>query len=120
MLRRRAIPLAVSIAVACSVTAILWYLRSAGDSLRHPVFIYLLPIAALAMLYGSLPAMLCAFVAAVCAAYFLYDPLYSFQIVNRLEIGDLIFFIVLALIGVKCAEEMIRPQPKAPAAKLRR
>lgn len=116
---KRAVPLAVALAVASLTTAVLWYLRMAGEELRHPVFLYLLPIALLAILYGSLPALLCAFAATVCAAYFLYEPLYSFRVVNRMEIGDFVVFLVLASIGVKCTEELLRPRAKAPAAEPR-
>jgi K+-sensing histidine kinase KdpD len=112
---RRAIPVAISLAVVSLVTAILWYLKLAGFGLRHPVFFYLLPIALLAMFYGSAPALLCASVATACAAYFLYDPLYSFQVANRLEIGDLICFAVLAVIAVKCTVALLRPRAKMPA-----
>jgi K+-sensing histidine kinase KdpD len=112
---RRVIPVAVSLAVVSLVTAILWYLKLAGDGLHHPVFFYLLPIALLAMFYGSAPALLCASAATACAAYFLYEPLYSFHVANRLEVGDLICFAVLALIGVKCTGELLRPPAKAPA-----
>lgn len=112
---KRAIPVAVSLAVVCLVTAALWYLKMAGAGVRHPAFFYLLPIALLAIIYGSLPALLCAFVAIACAAYFLYDPLYSFQVSNPLEIGDLLFFLVLALIGVKCTGELLRPPARIAA-----
>ena len=114
---KRAVPLAVSLAIICLVTAALCYLRLAGAGLRHPVFFYLLPIALVAILYGRLPALLCASMATACAAYFLYDPVFSFHVANRLEIGDLAFFAMLALIGVKCTGELLRPEAKAPAAK---
>ncbi|MGH6671477.1 MAG: DUF4118 domain-containing protein [Xanthobacteraceae bacterium] len=104
----RAIPIAVSFAVICLVTAALWYLNRAGDSLRHPVFFYLLPVALLAILYGRVPGLLSALIAAMCALYFLYDPLYTFYLPNRLEVGEFAFFIVLALFGVKCAHELRR------------
>lgn len=112
-------PVAVSLAVVCLVTAVLWWLKRVGDGLIHPVFFYLLPIALLAILYGRVPALLCACVATACAAYFLYDPLYSLHIANRLEVGDLVFFVVLALIGVKCTGELLRPPAKIPATKWR-
>ncbi len=106
---RRVLPFAVTLAVTAAATAILWYCKSAGVGPHHPVFAYLPPIAVLAFLYGSRPAMLCAVLAAPCAAFFLYEPLYSFQVSNRLEYGDLICFTVLALLGVKCAVELSRP-----------
>jgi K+-sensing histidine kinase KdpD len=114
-----AIPFAVTLAVVSVVTAILWYVKLAGVGPHHPVFSYLLPIALVAMLYGSVPAMLCTVIATVCAAFFLYDPIYSFSVANRLEYGDLICFTVLALIGVKCTVELLRPTAKIPAAKPR-
>lgn len=105
----RTIPIAASLVIVSLVTAVLWYLKLAGDGILHPVFFYLLPIALLAILFGSLPALLCASAATACAAYFLYDPVYSFYVTSRLEIGDLCFFVVLALIGVKCTRELRRP-----------
>jgi K+-sensing histidine kinase KdpD len=100
---------ALSLAVACGVTAVLWYVNAAGGGIHHPVFFYLLPIALLAILYGSLPALLCAGTGTVCAAYFLYNPVYTFQFANRLEVADLIVFLVLAAVGVKCTRELLRP-----------
>jgi K+-sensing histidine kinase KdpD len=115
----RAMPLAVSLVVICLVTAILWYIKRSGMGPLHPVFFYLLPIALLTMLYGRLPALLCASVAMLCSAFFLYDPVYSFTVTNRLEIGDLVCFAVLALIGVQCTGELLRPPTKISAAKSR-
>jgi K+-sensing histidine kinase KdpD len=106
---KRVAPFAVTLGVIAGVTAALWYCKMAGFGPHHPVFAYLLPIALLALLYGSGPATLCAVLAALCAAFFLYDPIYSFQVANRLEYGDLICFTVLALLGVKCTAELSRP-----------
>ncbi len=116
---RRVIPVAVSLAVVCAITAVLWYFKQAGDGLRHPVFFYLLPSALLAVLYGVLPALLCASAATVCAAYFLYDPAFSFQVTNPLEIGDLAFFVLLAVIGVKCTGKLLQPLASRPTPKSR-
>lgn len=107
---KRAVPVAVSFCAVSLVTAALWYLRRAGGGPVHPVFFYLLPIALLAIRYGSMPALLCASAGVLCAAYFLYDPLYSFYVASPLEIGDLICFMLLALIGVKCTAELLRPK----------
>lgn len=118
-----AIPFAVTLAVVALVTAVLWYGKTVGIGPHHPVFAYLLPIALLAILYGSFPAMLCAIAAMMCAAFFLYDPIYSFAVANRLEYGDLICFAMLALLGVKCTVELSRPTaaeaPTAPPVKPR-
>jgi K+-sensing histidine kinase KdpD len=116
---RGAIPFAVTLAVVAAVTAALWYIKLAGVGPHHPVFVFLLPIALIAILYGSMPAMLCAVCAGLCAMFFLYDPIYSFRVANRLEYGDMICFAGLALIGVKCTIELLRPTAKIPAAKAR-
>jgi K+-sensing histidine kinase KdpD len=113
------IPFAVTFAVVTAVTAILFYFKLAGLGPHHPIFFYLLPIALVAILFGSLPATLFAVAATLCGAYFLYDPIYSFQISNRLELGDLVCFTVLALLAVKCTFELLRPAPKIPAVRPR-
>jgi K+-sensing histidine kinase KdpD len=110
------IPFAVTLAVVAVVTGILWYVKMLGLGPLHPVFFYLLPIAFVAILYGSAPATFCAVAAALCSAFFLYDPIYSFEVSNRLEYGDLICFTALALIAVKCTFELLRPVAKLPAA----
>ena len=74
---KRAAPIALVFAVVSAVTAVLWSVRISAVGPQHLVFFYLLPIALVATLYGSLPAMLYGIAAALCAAYFLYDPLYS-------------------------------------------
>jgi K+-sensing histidine kinase KdpD len=105
---------AFPLAVASAVTALLWYVRSGGNGPHHPVFFYLLPIVLVALLCGSLPALLCAVAAIVCAIFFLYDPLYSFSVANPLETGELICFAALALIAVKCMSELLRPATEIP------
>jgi len=112
----RAIPVALSVAAVAIVTAILWYLKVTTASPNDPVFFYLLPIIAIAIFYGSRPALLGVFAAFACADFFLYDPLYSFDISSRVEFGDLTCFSLLAMIGVKCAVELFRPTAKFPAA----
>jgi K+-sensing histidine kinase KdpD len=112
---RGVLPFAVTLVVVATVTAILLYFKLAGVGPHHPVFFYLLPIAMIALLFGSGPATLFAIAAIPCGAFFLYDPIYSFQVSNPLEYGDMICFIVLALMAVKCSVELLRPV-KTPAA----
>jgi K+-sensing histidine kinase KdpD len=115
-----AIPFVVTLVIVAAVTAVLFYCKLAGLGPHHPIFFYLLPIALVALLYGSLPATMFAMVAIMCGAYFLYDPIFSFQVANRLEIGDLICFTVLALMAVKCTFELLRPAAKIPATRAAR
>lgn len=113
------LPFVVTVAIIAAVTAVLFYGKLAGVGPHHPIFFYLLPVTLVALLYGSMAATLFAIAAAICCAYFLYDPIYSFQIANRLEIGDVICFAVLALMAVKCTFELLRPATKIPAARAR-
>jgi K+-sensing histidine kinase KdpD len=106
---RRAAPVALVLAVVSAVTAILWIIRVSAVGPQHLVFFYLLPIALVATLYGSLPAMLYGIAATLCAAFFLYDPLYSFYVTSPLEVGELVCFFGVALIGAKCAADLSPP-----------
>ena len=74
-----------------------------------PGVFYLLPIALVATLYGSLLATLYGIAATFCAAFFLYDPLYSFYVASPLDVGELVCFVGLALIGAKCAADLLQP-----------
>lgn len=113
------LPFVVTLALVAAVTALLFFGKIVGVGPHHPIFFYLLPIAFIALLYGSMPATLFAIVATLCGTYFLYDPIYTFQFDNRLEIGDVICFSVLALMAVKCTFELLRPAAKIPAARAR-
>jgi K+-sensing histidine kinase KdpD len=106
---RRAAPVALVFAVVSAVTAVLWFIRISAVGPQHLVFFYLLPIALVATLCGSLPAMLYGIAATFCAAFFLYDPLYSFYVASPLDVGELVCFVGLALIGAKCAADLLQP-----------
>ncbi len=105
----RGLPVAISLTVIAVVTGILWYLKLTPFNVRDPVFFYVLPIVAVALVFGRVPALFGALAAFLCADYFLYDPLYSLDISTRVEAGDLACFSVLALFGVKCVGELFRP-----------
>lgn len=117
--KQSAISLAVAVMVVTVVTAALWYGKITGFGPRHPIFFYLLPIALVALMRGSRTALLCVGVATVCAAFFLYDPIYSFRIAGRLAFGDLVCFAMLAAIGIKCTGELFRPAAKIAAPRSR-
>ncbi len=106
---KRAAPVALVFAVVSAVTAVLWFIRVSAVGPQHLVFFYLLPIALVATLYGSLAAMLYGIAATLCAAFFLYDPLYSFYVTSPLDVGELVCFIGLALIAAKCTADLLQP-----------
>lgn len=106
---RRAAPIAVMLVIVSAVTMVLWFVRMSAAGPHHLVFFYLLPIALVATLYGNLLAILSGIAAALCAAFFLYDPLYSFYVTSALDVGELIWFVGLAMIGAKCAADLLQP-----------
>jgi K+-sensing histidine kinase KdpD len=56
--------------------------------------------------------MLCAIAATLAAAFFLYDPIFSFYVSDLRDAGELMFFAVTALIGAKCTAEITNPRKK--------
>src|SRR6516225_8575501 len=42
-------------------------------------------------------------------SFFLYDPVYSFYVSNTRALGELFWFLIMALIGVKCVTELRHP-----------
>jgi K+-sensing histidine kinase KdpD len=102
------LPAAVSLSVVCLLTTMLLHLKMVKCGLVHPVFIFLPLVAIIAIAWGSVPALLCVLAASACSAFFLYDPIYSFHVANKLEVGDLVCFSILATFGVKCACELLR------------
>ena len=111
----------MSLAIIAAVTAALFYFKDDDPRTdQHLVFFYLLPTAFVAILYGSVAAMLCAITATVVGAFFLTDPIFSFYMSDPREVGELIFFAGTALIGAKCAADLTHPleKPRDATAKL--
>jgi K+-sensing histidine kinase KdpD len=106
---KRAEPVVAALAAAASATAVLWLVRQTFVDEPHLVFFYLLPMVLMAIVYGIPSAIICVTAASVCAAFFLYDPIYSFYVSNPLDLGELICFGGLALIGAKCTADLLRP-----------
>jgi K+-sensing histidine kinase KdpD len=111
---RRVEPVVVALALASLATALLFVVRQTLGGEQHLVFFYLLPMAFVAAFYGGWVAMICVAMASACAAFFLYDPIYSFYVSNAADAGELICFTGLALIGAKCTSDLLRPVSDLP------
>jgi K+-sensing histidine kinase KdpD len=99
----------VSLAVLIAVTASLWWVRLALPGVEHhPVFFYLVPTAVVALFFGVIEGALFAAAAFVCSAFFLYDPIYSFRVSDPHALGELFWFLTIALLGVKCVAALRR------------
>ena len=66
----------------------------------------------MALIYGSVLSMVCAIVATLVAAFFLYDPIYSLYVSDPRDVGELLLFAVTGLIGAKCTAELTRSPEK--------
>jgi K+-sensing histidine kinase KdpD len=79
-------------------------------------FIYLLPTIVMAMHYGSTVGVLTSFASALAAAYFCFPPKFSFFISDPLNVAELGFFLVLAVIASKAVavskDERVTRRPK--------
>ena len=106
---KRAEPVVAGLAAASLATAVLWLVRQTLGDEQHLVFFYLLPMVLVAILYGVPSAIVCVAAASLCAAFFLYDPIYTFYVSDPLDLGELICFTGLALIGAKCTADLLRP-----------
>jgi K+-sensing histidine kinase KdpD len=67
----------------------------------HLVLGYLLPTVVIAMHYGSTFAVVTSFASGLAAAYFLFPPKLSFYINDPLNVAELGFFLLLAVIASK-------------------
>ena len=111
-LLKQATPFAVSLAIILAVTLVLFYVKDTQQNPQHLIFFYLLPNAFVAMIYGSVLSMFFAIVATLVANFFLYDPIYSFYVSDPREVGELILFAGIGLLGAKCIAELMRSPEK--------
>jgi two-component system, OmpR family, sensor histidine kinase KdpD len=68
---------------------------------RSLIFVYLLPTVVMAMHYGSTVAVLTSFASSLAAAYLFFPPKFSFYVADPLNIAELGFFLLLAVIASK-------------------
>jgi K+-sensing histidine kinase KdpD len=96
--------LATSVLVAFTAVLLTTLVLLAVDSYLAPdhlVLGYLLPTLVIAMHYGSTLAVVTAFASGMAAAYFLFPPKLSFNIAEPLNVAELGFFLLLAVIASK-------------------
>jgi K+-sensing histidine kinase KdpD len=102
-------PVAVSVGLLLTVTAVLWRVNLTAAGPHHLVYIYLFPVALIAVLYNGCLALLGIGIALICADYFLQKPLYVLGSDNPLEYGDLFVFALLAATAIKFIRLLVRP-----------
>jgi K+-sensing histidine kinase KdpD len=111
--------IALSLGMIGVTTGMLVYFKLTTAGVQHPIFVYLPLIALLALGFGSAAAFSGAAAAIAAAAFFLYEPSYSFVVAKTLEVGDLLWFALLVVIVAKCTGALSRRSRKLRPTKSR-
>ncbi|MBV9239166.1 MAG: DUF4118 domain-containing protein [Xanthobacteraceae bacterium] len=82
--------------------------------LRHILAIYFVPVLAATLLWGFLEGIATAFISALAASFFFYDPIFSFYVANPVELVGLLIFVAAAIVIGYLATEL-REVRRAPA-----
>ena len=96
-------PIVVPFLIIIAVTDIASFFKEVAHA-RHLVFLYLLPTAFVAMLYGSVLSMIFAIDATLVVGIFLFDT--NILASEPRQAGELFLFALTALIGAKCTAEL--------------
>src|SRR5215813_5977626 len=112
----------LSLLVAFSAVLLTTVVLLAVDSFLDAealTFIYLLPTIVMAMHYGSTVGVLTSFASAFSAAYLCFPPKFSFYISDPLNVAELGFFLLLAVIASKAVavvtkDDRVTRRPKWP------
>jgi len=102
-------PVLVAFAAVLLTSVVLLAVDSFIDT-EALAFIYLLPTAVMAMHYGSTVGVLTSFASALGAAYLCFPPKFSFFISDPLNVAELGFFLLLALIASKAVAVVTRDE----------
>ena len=107
-------PVVVSLAIVAAVTAVLWRIKVTVGGSHQFVYFYLFPVILIRVLFSDALAALCAVIASLLANYFLQDPIYSLYNADPLDYGDLVGFLLLSLLAIKCvfSEPLMQPRKK--------
>ena len=113
------VPVVVSLTLLALTTVLLWYVDQwpGTDSL---VFIYFVPTTFVALRYGNTAAMFAILMSCLLAAYFLMPPEFSFVVSSPLDIMELIFFGLLAMLASRVVSGFMRDQNVARRSVRRR
>jgi len=123
--------IAISVATIVLITAILFELRERLQ-LHALIFVYFLPTTLIAILYGSVVAMIAIITSDLLAAFFILPPLFSFRVEDPNDIVEMVLFTILALMAAQVvsgiskdvterrgAQQNPQQNPKPPAVKAR-
>jgi K+-sensing histidine kinase KdpD len=93
-------PAVMSIAAVLLTSAVLLIVGS-YSAVPHLMLGYLLPTVFTAIYFGSTVAVLTAFASALAAAYFIFPPRFSLYIADPMQVAELAFILLLAILASK-------------------
>ncbi len=100
-------PIAVSLALVGITTAVLLHLEFTLK-LDPLIFIYFVPTTYVALRYGSTTAMVATVMSCIAAAYYLFPPHFSFAVAGVLELMQIVFFMLLAILASQVVSGFIK------------
>ncbi len=89
--------MALVLAMVAATTAVIVALVGVVD-LRHVLAVYFIPVLAATLRWGFSEGLVATFASALAAAFFFYDPIFSFYIANPTEIVGLLIFVAAAIV----------------------
>jgi hypothetical protein len=82
--------------------------------LRHTLAVYFIPVLLATLRWGFLEGLVTAFLCGLAAAFFFFDPIFSFYVANPVELVGLLIFVAAAIVIGYLATEL-REARRAPA-----
>jgi K+-sensing histidine kinase KdpD len=101
------IPMLIGLFAVAAITATMMKFSQYFVS-EHLIFVYLMPITAIAMYFSSTPAVITMIVSVTATSYFLFPPVFSFRIDDRLQAVELLMFAMFAFIASKACSRLSR------------
>jgi len=87
--------------------------------MEHITILYLIPVMAAALLWGTMPAVMAAVAGIGAAAFFFYPPVYDFRVHNPDQLIDLVLFIIVAVITGRLSLSVRVARAREQAERLR-
>ncbi len=112
-IRSVGVRMALVLAMVAATTAVIVALVGVVD-LRHVLAVYFIPVLAATLRWGFAEGLAATFASALAAAFFFYDPIFSFYIANPTEIVSLLIFAAAAIVIGYLVAERRAAQPQQP------
>jgi K+-sensing histidine kinase KdpD len=106
--------MALSLVSIVATTAAIWALEEFfGLQPKHLVFIYCIPTTLIASRFGNTPSILATILSGMAAIYFIYEPRFSFRVVDPVDLVELLLFALLAILASRVVYDFAtHPQRK--------